>query len=532
MPIKKLIISFSITAVAGLLTVAGILWLRQASPDVYQVLADEQEAHTEADPILLPEYFPEQTPEEALIWEITSPLAWSSSYDTSRNLQSIREELSTFTIEELQELYALNIPASQLYDFLFTPPEPVVHTARLAFVGDVMAHQEQLNAARVSEGVYDFHYKFRYIAPYIRAADFAIANLETTLVHPGQTRFAGWPLFRSPQSLAEALLYAGFDYVTTGNNHSFDAGVAGVRSTIEILNDVGLGFTGTFLTPECRYVPTIVQVGEFTFGLLSVTMHTNAIDLGHYNYMMKIVYHDLVEQSQIDYEMIYEAIARLRAEEPDFIIVLPHIGIEYYGTMNRRGGGHQWDFFDRTDTRWANWMRTMHFFLDAGADIVMNHHPHTLLPAEFVYITEPDGTVRRTFMAYSMANFVSAQRTQPRETSAVFYIDFERTDDGPATIVGASYVPIWVRQHDPTRDGHDFTVLPVTSTLRRVEDGNHADLRQQDIERIRVVHNDVTHMLSGEPIPLEYMQYEYPITRYRMREQFPGLPLWGTLPWR
>ncbi|MCL2216468.1 MAG: CapA family protein, partial [Defluviitaleaceae bacterium] len=193
---------------------------------------------------------------------------------------------------------------------------------------------------------------------------------------------------------------------------------------------------------------------------------------------------------------------------------------------------HQWDTFDRNDTRWVNWMRTFHFMLEAGADIVMNHHPHTLLPAEFVYVTNPDGTLRRGFIAHSMANFVSAQRTQPRETSAVFYLDFQRVGDGPAELVGASYVPIWVRQHDPTRDRRCFTVMPVTSTLRRVEAGPTPDLRPQDIDRMRQVHLDVTHMLSGAPIPLEHMQDEYEITRWRYLEQFPGLPLWGTLPWR
>jgi len=427
-------------------------------------------------------------------------------------------------------------------DLLYLPepepePEPVLHTARLAFVGDIMLHMEQMNAARIAPGEYDFHYAFRYIAPYLRSADFAIGNLETTLVHPHEFRYAGWPLFRSPRTLAEALLYAGFDYVTTGNNHSFDAFARGVRSTIEILEDVGLGFTGTFVTPECRYEPTIVEVNGFTFALINMTMHVNGLHT-HYQvrdhmYMVKIVYHDLIEQATIDYDLIRDSIARARALEPDFIIMLPHIGIEYYGTMNRAGGGHQWDFFDQRDTRWVNWMRTHHFMLEAGADIVMSHHAHTLLPAEFVYVTDPCGTVRRGFIAHSMANFVSAQRTHPREASAVFYLDFERIDDGQAQLVGASYTPIWVRQHDPTRAPRQcFTVLPVTPTLRRVDEGPTPDLRPQDIERMRVVHRDVTHMLSGEPIPLEYMQYEYPITRYRMIEEFPGLPLWGTLPWR
>jgi len=349
------------------------------------------------------------------------------------------------------------------------------------------------------------------------------------LVHSG---FAGWPLFRSPRSLAEALLNAGFDMVTTGNNHSFDAGISGVRSTIEILNDVGLGFTGTFLTPECRDEVTMVEINGFTFALINYTMHTNAICFGHYNFMVKIIYHDLVEQSQIDYAMIYESIQRARALNPDFVVVLPHLGIEYYGTMNRAGGGHQWDTFDRNDTRWFNWMRTLHFMLESGADIIMSHHPHTLLPAEFVYVTDPCGTVRRTFIAYSMANFVSAQYTWPRDTSAMFYLDFERIGDGPAEIVGASFTPTWVRRTDTTHGGHDFTVFPVTEALRRINAGDYTGFRPSDIDRLRRAQLDVTHMLYGAPIPEEYMQYEYPITRERNLSQFPGLPLWGTLPWR
>jgi len=412
-------------------------------------------------------------------------------------------------------------------------PEPTpTPTARLAFVGDIMCHSTQLDAARIAPGEYDFNYKFRYIAPYLQAADFAIGNLETTLV---RERYAGWPLFRSPASLAEALVNAGFDMVTTGNNHSFDALVPGVRSTMEILDEVGLAWTGTYLTPECREEISVFEVNGFTFAIVNMTMHVNALETHMYDhmYMVKIIYLDLVEQATIDYEMIRETMARARALETDFIIASPHIGIEYYGTMNRQGAGHRNDTFDRTDGRWINWIRTLELFLDEGADMVMNHHPHTLLPAEFVYVSDGDLT-RRAFVAYSLANFVSGQRTQPRETTAVFYVDVTRDEYGNAYISAASYVPVWVRQTDPTRAPlQDFTILPVVETLNRVErEGDTPDLRPQDIERMREVHRDVTHMLSGEPIALYDMAYEYPITRSRMREEFPGLPLWGTLPWQ
>jgi poly-gamma-glutamate synthesis protein (capsule biosynthesis protein) len=401
-----------------------------------------------------------------------------------------------------------------------TPPP----TARVAFVGDIMCHIEQINAARVSQGEYDFNYAFRYVSPYIQAADFAIANLETTLV---RSNFAGWPLFRSPAALAEALVNAGFSMVTTGNNHSFDARESGVHSTIEILNEVGLSFTGTYLTPECREEIFLAEVNGFTFAILNMTMHMNGICLGENNFMVKAIYLDLIEQRTIDYELIRSSMARARALSPDFIVVLPHIGIEYYGTMNRRG-----DSFNQNDGRWINWVRTLELFVDEGADIVMNHHPHTLLPAEFVYVTNDDGTTRRAFIAYSMANFVSAQRTQPRETSAIFYLDVTRDENGVAFISHASYTPVWVRSNDPTRaPRQDFTVLPVTETLQRAESEPTPDLRPQDLARIRQIHLEVTHMLSGEPIPHEHMQHEYEITRSRAREQFPGLPLWGTLPW-
>ena len=415
------------------------------------------------------------------------------------------------------------------------PPPPRVYSATLAFVGDIMCHIEQLNAARVSPGVYDFNYVFRYVSRYFEAADFSIGNLETTIVRP-ELGFAGWPLFRSPIAFAEAIQNAGISFLTTGNNHSFDAGATGVIQTIEALNYLGIPYTGTFLTYEERDEITIVEVNGITFALIAFTYSTNAISLdangnmmldqthwcrGEMNWMVKYIYHDRVGQSVIDYDLISSTIARARALEPDFVVVLPHIGLEYYGTMNDRR-----DTFDvNTDVRWYNWMRTINFMLESGADIIMSSHPHTLLPAEFVYVTEEDGTVRRAFVAYSMANFVSAQRTRPREASAIFYLSFERVEGERAVITGAYHVPIWVQ-------GRDFTIFPVTYTLEQVAQGNNLGLRDAEIARIRQVQLDVTHMLSGAPISVEDMRPKYEITRMRTIDEMPGRAIWGSLPWQ
>ncbi len=51
----------------------------------------------------------------------------------------------------------------------------------LLFVGDLMQHQAQIDAARVSEGKYDYSSCFSLIKEQISQADLAIGNLEVTL---------------------------------------------------------------------------------------------------------------------------------------------------------------------------------------------------------------------------------------------------------------------------------------------------------------------------------------------------------------
>lgn len=82
-------------------------------------------------------------------------------------------------------------------------------------------HQPQLDAAKVAGSEdYDFTNTFQMVKPLIKKADLAFGNLELTF--PGHPPYKGWPSFRSPDALATALYDAGFDVLTTANNHSND----------------------------------------------------------------------------------------------------------------------------------------------------------------------------------------------------------------------------------------------------------------------------------------------------------------------
>ena len=124
-----------------------------------------------------------------------------------------------------------------------TLPEPPPQRVRMFFGGDVMQHLPQVEAAR-SGGGFDYSPVFEALAPRMHGADIAVVNLETTLT--SSATYSGYPMFRSPVVLADALREAGVDVAVLANNHCCDGGAAGIRTTIRELDRCGIRHTGVF----------------------------------------------------------------------------------------------------------------------------------------------------------------------------------------------------------------------------------------------------------------------------------------------
>jgi poly-gamma-glutamate synthesis protein (capsule biosynthesis protein) len=315
-----------------------------------------------------------------------------------------------------------------------TAPAPAVRRASLAAVGDIMCHRAQYEDALAKGGgkAYDFSYMFRHIAPYISAADYAIGNLETTIAPPGG-KPSDYPLFAAPKSFAEAIKNAGFDFATTANNHSLDRGKAGLAHTLEALDELGVGHAGTYASEADSQDIAIARVNGISFALLSYTYGTNGIPApASMPWSVNMA----------DDAKIAGDIARAKALGPDFIIVMPHMGAEYETAPRQI-------FKDK-----------IHRMLQAGADIVLAAHPHVLQPVEFVAIAEPGGATRNCFVAYSLGNFVSSQRTAPRDYGMIATLNFSKADGEKATLDSVELMPTWVRFTKPN-GAYDITVLPV-----------------------------------------------------------------------
>jgi poly-gamma-glutamate capsule biosynthesis protein CapA/YwtB (metallophosphatase superfamily) len=241
------------------------------------------------------------------------------------------------------------------------PTPSVEATLSLLAVGDLMVHDAQLKYAG-SGGRYSFNESFGAVKSTISEADIAVGNLETTLAGRG---FSGYPCFRSPRQYADALKNAGFDVLSTANNHSLDGGKGGVKYTVSYLDSIGVGHFGTN-SPA----PLVVERNGIKIAFLSYTYSTNGI---------RSPFRTAV--NRMDLRQIRRDIAAVRPNV-DTVVVFMHWGAEY-STSPERG----------TKSLGRG-------IIDAGADLVLGSHPHVVRPVE---------QYRGKYIVYSMGNFLSGQ---------------------------------------------------------------------------------------------------------------------------
>ena len=148
--------------------------------------------------------------------------------------------------------------------------------ATLVFAGDAMQHDRQIEAARRSDGSFDYSAYFRHVADYVSAADYAVVNLECTL---GGKPYKGYPCFSAPEEYAVALKDAGFDLFLHANNHCLDRRDAGLRRTLDQLDMLGVPHIGTYrnAAERAKNYPFVADVKSMKIAFLNYTYGTNSI---------------------------------------------------------------------------------------------------------------------------------------------------------------------------------------------------------------------------------------------------------------
>ena len=221
----------------------------------------------------------------------------------------------------------------------------------LAAAGDMM-FSRRVAATSISQG--DYRYPFLKVAPLLRRATLAMANLEGPLSDRGQQL----NMFRGDPRFLEGIQYAGIDLVSLANNHIMDYGTVAFLDTMERLTAAGVMYVGAGTNLAKARQGRLLNLGGVKVGFLAYT------ELGPGFTYTRVpqhwaATHELpgVTPAQADY--LQEDIVRMKTQA-DLVVVSIHWGQEYqhYPTAKQQHLGKT--------------------ALAAGADLVLGHHPHVL----------------------------------------------------------------------------------------------------------------------------------------------------------
>lgn len=255
-----------------------------------------------------------------------------------------------------------------------TSKAPITSKFSLSLAGDIMlgrAVATSLSRTTVAQA-------FAPAASTFEGSDLAFANLESVLTSSNLD--AGKEIyFKADPARVDALKYLGLTHVSVANNHVDDYGLAGWEESVRHLTDAGIVPVGDFYN---AVEPVVAAIGE--------------------KEVVFLAYEDLYRP--VDAETLSEQVAAADLLG-DVLVVSFHWGAEYEHVPSQR----------QTDLA--------HAAVDAGADVVVGHHPHVLQGIE---------TYNGGLILYSLGNFVFDQVGEDENESLVVRLTWN--DDGTRSL--------------------------------------------------------------------------------------------------
>ena len=272
-------------------------------------------------------------------------------------------------------------------------------------VGDVMLGWE-VGRKIVNKGP---NAPWRHVQEFFDEADLVVANLECVISRLGEP----WPTklihLRAPLAAADSMVAAGVDVVSVANNHALDFGRAAFEDELARLNAAEIGYAGGGSDATEAHRPLVVEQGGLRIGFLGyvmpfsskTTFHTRDWEAGPNRAGLAIGTPDTVR-----------ADVTAAKEVADVVVVMVHGGLEYRS---------------RPTDKQRNFAAAA---LDAGASLVLGHHPHVL-----------QGYLRRDdrLVAFSLGNFVFDRFDGASNDSAI--LDVKVTAEGVASL---SWIPVLI----------------------------------------------------------------------------------------
>lgn len=362
---------------------------------------------------------------------------------------------------------------------------------KILFAGDLILLEDQVKRAYNGE-TYDFSDIFEYTQKYISTADLAIGVFEgpTAGEAPGYSTSNyddGKTLkLNFPDEFAHAVKDAGFDLVTTANNHLLDTGIAGAMRTLDVLDVAGLEHVGSYRNTDEKNRIKIIEKNDIRIAVLAYTYGSNGYsenDLlsNDMKYLTSLTADPAGENFDAVKASVEADFAKAKAQNPDMILVLPHMG----GQFN--------DFPDDYQKTWNE------LFLSFGADLVLNDHTHSVQPVE---VFEREGKTK--VIINCPGNFANIYREHNGDASAMVEIYIDKTEK---TVTGAAIIPMWTE----AQLSGNYRTLPIYDILQ--SDGAlYNEISTYEMERIEEVQKHITKIMLGTELACDVAEERYFLT--------------------
>lgn len=248
----------------------------------------------------------------------------------------------------------------------------LVSTATVLSTGDILMHGKVINSGKQDDGSYNFDSIFQYVKSYAQAADFSVANLETTLCGTDNGyAYAGNPKFNCPDAIVDSLKGAGFDMLLTANNHADDTSLVGYKRTLNVVREKGLDTLGTYLSAD-EQKWTIEEVNGIKIGMVCYTYSDGFSQNGY----PLLNYNEVGENGILNY-FTYDKLSEFYTQLQGYLDEMKAAGAEATVVYLHWGEEYKWKTGEGPN---ANQTAMAQKLCDMGVDVIVGGHPHVVQP--------------------------------------------------------------------------------------------------------------------------------------------------------
>jgi len=235
--------------------------------------------------------------------------------------------------------------------------------------------------------------------------------------------------FGMPEAYVDCLVNAGFDFISTANNHCGDFGQRGRDNTMRVLKEAGLQYAGDLSKPYAFFQKDGVLYGFCAF----------SPERGNCSFN--------------DHETARKMITYLN-DTCDIVIVSFHSGAE----------GPNCQHVPRKDEMFMGYNRGnvyafSHMAIDAGADVVFGHGPHVSRAVELY---------KDRFIAYSLGNFLTYSRINVNGVNGLAPIVRLEVDKQGRFLKG-KIIPTYQEKYKPPKVDPQKRVIKVIRELTKTD---------------------------------------------------------------